>query len=288
MAARLLCFVALSEPAPARAAALAAIASAGGHDLRPLPLAAADAPPAIRAIADRLAEYLHLRSVAHELATLAMLVTLLREPSEPVVVADLAGTDALVRLIGAADLARDRLAHERPPAGASTLAAQRAASGGAELPVLAAAAAAGDLLRAPELTALGLIGAAGTGGTAAGVAARDRAERQLALVGIPHHGLLSEDPAIAAIELIEASPRPDLTPLPTLAPAQDPVLHVPLADPPADLRAVRAGSTIALHSSGATRRLEAPLVLGARVPSDVTADAGGLQIALPPAAGGPE
>lgn len=274
MTARVLCFAALDDAAPAPAAAAAACAAATGPVVRPLALDPAAAPAAVREIADRLAEYLHLRAVAHELAALAVLVTSLRESAGAIVIAHSSGVEQLTRLASAADLARDRLTHERPPAGSSTLAAQRAAGDGAELAILTAAAAGGDVLRAPELTITGLLGGSDD--------AQALGARQLMLVGVPCAGTLDSDPAVAATQLLAAPAARDLSPRPVLRAGGDPILHVPLPELPGDLRGVRAGHTLALHAAGVTRRLTGPAVLGPRRPGQLLAAPGGLDVTLEP------
>ncbi|MDO9354026.1 MAG: hypothetical protein Q7T55_10035, partial [Solirubrobacteraceae bacterium] len=163
MPPRILIFVGLSGDGPRAAAGAACELSPPGF-ARPLTLDPAQADSVVRRTGDDLAEHLALRPVAWELAILARVTELLRERPDATVVIDAPRPDALLRVIEAADLARARLDAGRPGPATSTLAAQRSLGASPELPVLRAAATGGDLLRAPELTTVGLAGPGGAAG----------------------------------------------------------------------------------------------------------------------------
>lgn len=281
MPPRILIFVSLSGDA--RAAAGAACEAAPAGSARPLSLQPALAPAEVLRAGDVLAADLDLRPVAGQLALLAHLTALLRERPNATVVLDSCGPPPLVALLSAADLARARLDAARPPAGTSTLAAQRAGRA-AGLGSLQAAAAAGDLLRAPELTSVGLLA-----GPASSARAEDDARLALAFAGLTvAPALLPDDPASAASQLAGAGgtaalprdPAPVVTAIPGGA-----ELRVPLPRVPDDLRAVRSGEELALHAGGASRRLRAPASLGVLAPGSVSAagDDVVVRFAAPPA-----
>lgn len=264
MPPRILIFAALSGDAPRTAAGLACEQLPAGA-ARPLAVDPARTSPAIRRAADHLAEQLALRPVAHAMAVLAHLTALLRERADATVVLEADRPERLVDLLETADLARARLHAERPAAGSSTLAVARAAAA-PDLPTLRAAAAAGDLLRARELTTCGLI----TGPHAAPGA--DLAARSmLALAGLPVlPAALAEDPADAAAQLLAATPADAADPAPLIEPdATGATVSVHLPAVPEDLRAVRSDRELALQSAGRTRRLDAPRCLGTLLPDRV-------------------
>ncbi|MFN7132391.1 MAG: hypothetical protein ACK4N5_09920, partial [Myxococcales bacterium] len=179
MPPRILILAALSGDGPRAACGLACELVRPGA-ARPLTVDPALAPPVLRSAADRLAEQLALRPVAHPLAILAHLTGLLRERADATVVLEADRPERLVELLETADLARARLDAERPGEGTSSLAAQRASQSAPDLPVLRAAAAGGDLLRARELTTCGLVA-----GPWAEPADELRARTMLALAGLP-------------------------------------------------------------------------------------------------------
>lgn len=268
MPPRILIFVALAGDA--RAASGAACEAAPAGTARPLSLVPALAAPEVLRAGDLLAGDLDLRPVAGQLAFLAHLTGLLRELPNATVVIDSPDAASLVALLSAADLARARLDSARPPAGTSTLAAQRAGAA-AGLPAVRAAAAAGDLLRAPELTSAGLCT-----GTYLAPGAVEAARLALAFAGLTvTPAPLPQDPAQAAAALAGAGgtaalardPAPVVTATPGGA-----ELRIPLPALPADLRAVRSGEELALHAGGATRRLRAPASLGQLEPGSVSTE----------------
>lgn len=276
MPPRILIFVALSGDGP-RAAAGAACELAPPGSARPLSLDPALAPPAVLRTGDLLAADLDLRPVAGELALLGHVTALLHERPNATVVIDSPRPRTVIALLSAADLARARLDAARPPAGTTTLAARRlgAAPG---LAALRDAAAAGDLLRAPELTSVGLLA-----GPAAEPGAEDGARLGLAFAGVTvAPGLLDDDPVAAARALAASGGTAALVrdPAPvTHATPTGAELHLPLPSVPDDLRAVASGDELALHAGGATRRLHAPASLGALVPSGVVAGDDGAVVA---------
>jgi hypothetical protein len=272
---RILIFVALSGDGP-RAAAGAACERAPAGTGRPLSLTPALAPPAVLRAGDVLAADLDLRPVAGELALLGHTTALLRERPNATIAIDSPSPAALTSLLSAADLARARLDAARPPAGTSTLAAQRAGAAPG-LAALRAAAAAGDLLRAPELTSVGLL--SGPGLLAGpGLLTSDEeshARVALAFAGLAvAPGLLPADPSAAAqaLEACGGTAALAYDPAPVATATNDGAeLRVPLPAVPDDLRAVRSGEELALHAGGATRRLRAPASLGALTPGSVMA-----------------
>jgi len=272
---RILILAALSGDGPRAAAGLTCELVRPGA-ARPFAVAPALAPPVIRTASDRLAEQLALRPVAHPLAVLAHLTSLLRERADATIVLEADRPSRLALLVETADLARARLDAERPPAGTSTLAAQRASQAATDLPTLRAAAAGGDLLRARELTTCGLVA-----GPHAAPGDEERARTILALAGIPVlPALLSEDPAEAARQLVDAVPSDAPDPSPVLmATGEGAELGVRLPRVPQDLRAVRSGEELTFHTSGVSRRVRAPRSLGRLVPGDIAAAEDGLVIA---------
>ncbi|MBJ7470411.1 MAG: hypothetical protein JHD16_03885 [Solirubrobacteraceae bacterium] len=268
MPPRILIFVALSGDG-SRAAAGAACERATAGTARPLSLAASAAPAAVLRAGDVLAADLDLRPIAGELALLAHVTALMRERPDALLAIDSTDPARLVALMSAADLARARLDAARPPAGTSTLAAQRAGAA-PHLTALQAAAAAGDLLRAPELTSVGLLA-----GPSPAEGAEARAREALAFAGLTvATGLLPPTPAAAAQALEGAGGVAALAldPAPfSVATPGGAEVHLPLPTVPDDLRAVRSGQELALHAGGATRRLRAPASLGALVPGAVSA-----------------
>lgn len=264
----------------AAAAAGAACELLPAGTARPLPIT----PPArspLRAAADRLAESLDLRPVAAELAVLEAIREELAEQPDAAIVLDAAAPAPLLRLLATADLARARIAAGRPPAGTSTLAAQRAGEH-PDLPVLRAAALAGDLLRAPELTAAALLGAADT----------PEARAALALAGLAvATGPAPANPAAAARALLAAREQRDVTApaAPLVHPMPDGAeLRLALPGRPDDLRAVRSGGELVLSAAGAEARLQAPAALGALVPGAVAAGDDGTLVATFTPAPAPE
>ncbi len=230
----------------------------------------------LRTAADRLAEQLALRPVAYPLAVLAHLTALLRERADATVVLEADRPERLVGLLETADLARARLDAERPPAGTSSLAAQRAAQSAPDLPVLRAAAAGGDLLRARELTTCGLVA-----GPWAEPADELRARTMLALAGMPLlPELLEDDPAAAARTLVEAEPTAAADPSPVLAAVQGGA-ELRIALP----RTRRISAPCAAVTSSRCRRpgsaggSRAPRSLGMLRPGAIAADASGRVIA---------
>lgn len=276
MPPRILIFVALSGDGP-RAAAGAACERAPAGTARPLSLDPAAAPPTVLRTSDALASDLDLRPVAGELALLGHLTGLLHERPNATIVIDAPRPRHLVALLGAADLARARLDAARPAAGTTTLAARRL-GGSAGLAALRAAAAAGDLLRAPELTSVGLLA-----GPTPSAAAEQSTRLALALAGVAlTDGLLSDDPADAAQALADAGGTAALVrdPAPVArATADGAELHLTLPALPDDLRAVANGPELALHAGGVSRRLHAPASLGRLVPRGVTAGEDGTIVA---------
>jgi hypothetical protein len=272
---RILILAALSGDGP-RAAAGQACELVRPGAARPLTVDPALAPPVIRVAADRLAEQLALRPVAHSLAVLAHLTSLLRERADAIVVLEADRPGRLVALLETADLARARLDAERPAAGTSTLAAQRAMQGAPDLPVLRAAAAGGDLLRAPELTTCGLIA-----GPHAVPGDELRARTALALAGVAVlPTLLPEDPDGAARALVDAVPADAPDPSPVLTATDGGAeLSLRLPEVPHDLRAVRSGDELTLQTGGISRRVRAPRSLGALLPGEVGAGDAGLVVA---------
>lgn len=268
MPPRILIFVGLSGDG-SRAAAGAACEHTAAGTARPLSLDPALVPPDVLRVGDALSSDLDLRPVAGELAVLGHVTALLRERPNATIVLDAPSPLDVVDLLSAADLARARLDAARPPAATSTLAARRLGAS-TNLRLLHDAAAAGDLLRAPELTSIGLLA-----GAADDDAAEHAARIALALAGAPvHPAVLPKDPAQAATELLAAGG--------TAALAHDPApvaravpggveLRVTLPALPEDLRAVRSGAELALHAGGVTRRLHAPASLGALEPGAVSA-----------------
>lgn len=268
MPPRILIFVALSGDGP-RAAAGAACEQAAAGSARPLSLDPASTPPEILRASDALAADLDLRPVARELATLSHVTGLLRERPNATVVIDAPRPRDVVALLSAADLARARLDAARPSAATTTLAARRLANA-AGLTALRDAAAAGDLLRAPELTSVGLLA-----GPAADARSELTARVALTFAGVAvAPALLDEAPGIAAQTLADAGGTAALTrdPSPVArATAGGAELWLSLPDLPDDLRAVGSGNELALHAGGVTRRLHAPASMGVLVPSGVTA-----------------
>ncbi len=288
MPPRILIFVGLSGDGP-RAAAGAACEMAPPGSARPLTLDPAQADSTVRRTADTLAEHLALRPVAWELALLARVTELLRERPDATVVIDAARPPALLRLLEAADLARARLDAGRPAASASTLAAQRSLQAAPELPVLRAAATGGDLLRAPELTTVGLAAPLGPPAGAGTVHAHHpdvaalAARTALTFAGVTVlAGTLPNDPEQAAQAVVDGGGAPaagrDPAPVITATPGGA-ELKLTLPDLPDDLRAVRSGGELALHGAGLSRRLRAPISLGALVPGGVSAAADGTIVA---------
>lgn len=275
MPPRILILAALSGEGPRAAAGLACEYVRVGA-ARPLSVDPALAPPVIRTASDRLAEQLALRPVAHPLAVLAHITWLLRERADATVVLEADRPRRLVDLLETADLARARLDAERPAAGTSSLAAQRAAQTAIDLPTLRAAAAGGDLLRAPELTTCGLIA-----GPHAAPGDEERARTMLALAGVPVLGaLLPDDPKRAARAIVDVSPSATPDPSPVLTAAQDGAeLAIQLPRVPQDLRAVRCGEELTLQTSGISRRVRAPRSLGRLVPGEVGAGDDGMVVA---------
>jgi hypothetical protein len=280
---RILIFVGLSGDGP-RADAGAACELAPPGTARPLTLDPVHADATVRRSADRLAEHLGVRPVAWELAVLARLTELLRERPDATVVIDAVRPAALIRVLEAADLARARLDDGRPAAGTSSLAAQRQAQA-PELPLLRAAAAAGDLLRAPELTTVGLHAGPAPSHQLDVIGART----SLALAGVDVlPDLLPDEPRAAAEAALasggaEAARRDPAAVVHATPAGAD--LRLALPDLPDDLRAVKSGDELALHGGGLTRRLRAPASLGGLVPGGVAAGADGEIIAsfVPPA-----
>lgn len=273
MPPRILIFVALSGDRP-RAAVGVACELAPAGSARPLSLQAEAGDAALRRTADRLADNLDLRPVAPQLAVLSHFTALLRERPDASVAIDAAGPAELVALLAAADLARARLDAARPPAGASSLAAQRAGQR-PELPVLQASAAAGDVLRAPELTTVGLIA-----GPHSGAAELAAAQTALYLAGLAvHDQLLAGDPAAAAEQLTALATTARDPVARAVATADGAQLTLTLPTLPADLRAVRTGAELALSACGAVRRLKAPRSLGALIPGGVAAGDDGTLVA---------
>lgn len=268
MPPRILIFVALSGDGP-RAAAGAACEQAPAGNARPLSLDPVAVPPSVLRAGDALAADLDLRPVAGELALLGHITTLLRERPNATIVIDAPRPRDVIGLLSTADLARARLDAARPAAGTTTLAARRLA-GASPLSALRDAAAAGDLLRAPELTSVGLLS-----GPATDAGAERAARLALAFTGVAvAPGLLPDDPAAAARTLAAAGGTAALTRDP--APVARAVgggaeLRLTLPDLPDDLRAVGNGDELALHAGGFTRRLHPPASLGALAPSGVTA-----------------
>lgn len=275
MPPRILILAALSGDG-ARAAAGQACELVRPGAARPLAVDPALAPPHIRAASDRLAEHLALRPVAHPLAVLAHLTGLLRERADATVVLAASRPERLVELLETADLARARLDAERPPAGTSTLAAQRAVQQAPDLPTLRAAAAGGDLLRARELTTCGLLA-----GPHAVPGDELRARTVLALAGLAVlPSLLPDDPARAARLIVDAAPTDAPDPSPVLtAVAAGAELEVRLPAVPQDLRAVRSGEELTLQTAGISRRVRAPRSLGRLAPGDIAADEDGSVVA---------
>lgn len=286
MPPRILIFVALSGDGP-RAAAGAACEQATAGTARPLSLDPSAAPAEVLRASDALAADLDLRPVARELAILGHLTGLLRERPSATVVIDALRPRDVVGLLSAADLARARLDAARPPAATTTLAARRLANA-AGLAALRCAAAAGDLLRAPELTSVGLLA-----GPAADAGAESAARVALTFAGLTvTPALLDDDPIVAARSLAVAGGTAALArdPAPVArATAGGAELGLALPELPADLRAVGSGHELALHAGGVTRRFHAPASLGALVPSGVTAsDAGEIVLRFAPTADGSE
>lgn len=283
MPPRILILAALSGDGPRAAAGLTCELVRPGA-ARPLAVDPALAPPVIRSASDRLAEQLALRPVAHPLAVLAHLTGLLRERADATVVLEADRPARLVELLETADLARARLDAERPAAGTSSLAAQRAVQSAPDLPTLRLAAAGGDLLRARELTTCGLVA-----GPHAVPGDEERARTMLALAGLPVlPELLSEDPAAAARRLAEAAPSDAPDPsfvLTAVDGGAELAVHLPRT--PQDLRAIRSGEELTLQTSGISRRVRAPRSLGRLVPGEVAAASDGLVLArFAPAADG--
>ncbi len=281
MPPRILIFVALGGDGP-RAAAGAACERAAPGTARPLSLEPGLAPPAVLRAGDLLAADLDLRPVAGQLALLGHITALLRERPGALIAVDSPSPGSLISLLSAADLARARLDAARPPAGTSTLAAQRAGAAPG-LASLRAAAAAGDLLRAPELCSVGLL--AGPPGAPGDEAA---ARVALAFAGLTlAPALLPADPAAAAEALEACGGTAALTrdPAPVATATPDGAeLALTLPAVPDDLRAVRSGEELALHAGGTTRRLRAPASLGALAPGSVTAgDDGSITVRFAPA-----
>lgn len=280
MPPRILIFVGLSGDGP-RAAAGAACELAPTGAARPLTLDPAQSGPAVRRTTDRLEESLDLRPVAFELAILAEITALVRERPDSTVVIDTPRPSTLVRVLEAADLARARLRAGRPDAGTSTLAAQRHAEGG-DLALLRAAATAGDVLRAPELTTVGLLSTDDLAPSVAraGVLSARTALTFAGVTVLP--GLLPADPEQAA-QAVSArggrGPR-DGDPAPVWqATPGGAELRLALPDLPDDLRAVRSGSELSLHAAGVSRRVRAPMALGGLIPGAVAAGADGTIVA---------
>ncbi len=275
MPPRILIFAALSGDAPRTAAGRACEALPAGA-ARPLAVDPARTPAGIRRAADHLAEQLALRPVAHAMAVLAHLTGLLRERADATVVLEADRAERLVDLLETADLARARLHAERPAAGSSTLAVARA-GGAPDLPTLRAAAAAGDLLRARELTTCGLIP-----GPHAAPGADAAARTLLALAGLPVlPEPLPDEPAEAAAALLRATPAAAPDPAPVVRPgATAATIELTLPAIPQDLRAVRSQGEVALQSAGRSRRLEAPRCLGVLTPGRVRTGTDTVQIAF--------
>lgn len=284
MPPRILIFVGLSGDGP-RAAAGAACELTPTGAARPLTLDAAHSGSVVRRTADRLAESLDLRPVAWELAVLTEITALLRERPDATVVIDAPHPSALLRILEAADLARARLDAGRPAEGTSTLAAQRSAEHG-ELALLRAAATAGDLLRAPELTTAGLLS---TDDLVPAVA-RDgvlSARTALAFAGVNVLTDLLPSGASDAALAVAGGTAPAVDPAPVWeATPLGADLRLALPDLPDDLRAVRSGQELALHAAGLSRRVRAPKSLGDLVPGAVAAGADGTIVASFSAPGG--
>jgi len=273
---RILIFVALSGDGP-RAAAGVACTLAPPGSARPLSLDPVHLSPEVRPAADRLAELLDLRPVANEIALLGHITELLRERPNATIVIDAPRPGAVVRLVEAADLARAHLDTGRPDASTSSLAAARAAER-AELPILQAAATAGDLIRAPELTTVGLLA-----GPAAQRADERTARAALALVGIgtlePVLPAASAKAAAALYDHVPGSPGAGHpAPVTTVTPSGA-QLRVALPSLPDDLRAVRSGQELVLQAGGSSRRLHAPVSLGPLIPGAISAGEDGTVIA---------
>jgi hypothetical protein len=273
---RILILAALSGDGPRAAAGLTCELVRPGA-ARPLAIDPALAPPVIRTASDRLAEQLALRPVAHPMAVLAHLTALLRERADATVVLEADRPVRLVELLETADLARARLDAERPAAGTSSLAAQRAVQSAPDLPTLRLAAAGGDLLRARELTTCGLVG-----GPHAVPGDEERARTMLALAGLPVlPELLPDAPEAAARRIAEAAPSdaPDPSFVLTAVEGGGAELAVQLPRTPQDLRAIRSGEELTLQTSGISRRVRAPRSLGRLVPGEVAAATDGLVLA---------
>lgn len=275
MPPRILIFAALSGDAPRTAAGRACEALPAGA-ARPLAVDPARTPAGIRRAADHLAEQLALRPVAHAMAVLAHLTGLLRERADATVVLEADRPERLVDLLETADLARARLHAEQPEAGSSTLAIARAASA-PDLPTLRLAAAAGDLLRASELTTCGLIP-----GPHAAPGADAAARTMLALAGLPVlPEPLPDEPEQAARVLLAAAPQAAEDPAPIVRTTpHGAIVQVQLPAVPEDLRAVRSEGELALQSAGHARRLAAPRCLGSLLPGRVASGEGRVEISF--------
>lgn len=275
MPPRILILAALSGDGPRAAAGLTCELVRPGA-ARPLAVDPALAPREIRTASDRLAEQLALRPVAHPMAVLAHLTSLLRERADATVVLEADRPARLVQLLETADLARARLDAERPAAGTSSLAAQRAVHAAPDLPTLRLAAAGGDLLRARELTTCGLVP-----GPYPATGDEERARTILALAGLPVlPDLLPNDPERAAHRIAEAAPSEAPDPSFVLTAVDGGAeLAVRLPRTPQDLRAVRSGDELTLQTGGISRRVRAPRSLGRLVPGEISAAADGLVLA---------
>lgn len=275
MPPRILILAALSGDGPRAAAGLTCELVRPGA-ARPLAIDPALAPPVIRSASDRLAEQLALRPVAHPMAVLAHLTGLLRERADATVVLEADRPSRLVELLETADLARARLDAERPPAGTSSLAAQRAVHAAPDLPTLRLAAAGGDLLRARELTTCGLVA-----GPHAAPGDEERARTMLALAGLPVlPELLPSAPDAAARRIAEAQPSDAPDPsfvLTAVDGGAELAVHLPRT--PQDLRAIRSGEELTLQTAGTSRRVRAPRSLGRLIPGEVAAATDGLVLA---------
>lgn len=151
------------------------------------------------------------------------------------------------------------------------------------LAAVRAAAAAGDLLRASELTSVGLL----AGPLLAAAGDEDAARVALAFAGVTVAPAMLPDDAMAAAEALELcggtaalvrDPAPVVTAIDGGA-----ELRLPLPAVPDDLRAVRSGDELALHAGGVTRRLRAPASLGPLRPGSVAAgDDGSIAVRFEP------